>query len=155
MSSIALKVVGCLLLIMAIAEGGWYARGVVAERDAAAVQLDLDAAKQKVADFEQAERDKQAAVTQQSSDRITTDAPKQTVITQTVTKEVIKYVQNPAHGKCSMPDDWVRAYNSSLGLPDPTAIPTAGPASTGPSDPVFGGNVGTGHAVAAGGNTKQ
>lgn len=43
---------------------------------------------------------------------------KQKTVTEYVTKEVTKYVQNPDAGKCHFTDDWVRPYDSAAaGVP--------------------------------------
>jgi hypothetical protein len=46
----------------------------------------------------------------------------QETVYKTITKEVIKYVQNPSFGKCVIPGSWVQQHDSaaSAGMPSST-----------------------------------
>lgn len=148
MPDVPVKFLIVLALAAGLAWGGWEARSVVSDRDAAQVQLDLDAANLAAADAQEALRRKRNSITEASSAEQDAEQGKQQVITQTVTKEVIKYVQNPAHGKCAMPDDWVCTYNKSLGLPCSGGLPAPGPAPADASTAVSDGHVRAGHSAA-------
>jgi hypothetical protein len=149
MPDVPVKFLIILALAAGLAWGGWEARDVVAERDAANVQLKLDEANAQVEASAEQLRRKRNEVTQASSAKLDGEQTKQQVITQTVTHEVIKYVQNPAHGKCAMPDDWVCTYNKSLGLPCSGGLPPAGPAPADANPAVPSGNLGAGHGLIA------
>jgi hypothetical protein len=149
MPDVPVKFLIVLALAAGLAWGGWEARGVVSDRDAAQVQLKLDEANAQVEASAEELRRKRSSITEASSAVQDVEQAKQQVITQTVTKEVIKYVQNPAHGKCAMPDDWVCAYNKSLGLPCSGGLPAPGPAPADASAAVSDGHVRAGHSAAA------
>jgi len=149
MPDIPVKFLIALAVAAGLAWSGWEVRSVVADRDAAKVQLELDAANLATADAQEALRRKRNSITEASSAKQDVVQGKQQVITQTVTKEVIKYVQNPAHGKCAMPDDWVCTYNKSLGLPCTGGLPAAGSTPADASPAVPSGNVGSRYSLVA------
>lgn len=58
-------------------------------------------------------------------------AAAQIVKTRTVTKEVIKYVQNPDAGECELSNDWVRIHDDSAGVPTDIEAPRRASDATG------------------------
>lgn len=113
------KLAICAALVLA----GWYARGVVADRDMLAYQKGQEKAAADQRDLKMRTDAKAAAVTAASSARLDEAAAKNQDKVQIVTKEVVKYVASPDHGKCVLPADWVRAYNDALFGVD--AVPSA------------------------------
>jgi len=103
--------------VVAAAAGGWYARGVVADNDMLAYKQGLydQANDQRIlrAKVEAA----QTAVTADSTERVNQSQKAQAETVRVVTKEIVRYVQNPDHGKCVLPADFVWGYNRSLGVP--------------------------------------
>lgn len=59
------------------------------------------------------------------------EAAAQVVKTRTVTKEVIKYVQNPDAGDCELSNDWVRIHDDSAGVPTDTEAASRAADTTG------------------------
>lgn len=149
MPDVPIKFLIILALAAGLAWGGWEARSTVAERDEAVAQSQLDAANLAASDAQEALRRKRNSITEASSAKQDVEQAKQQVITQTVTKEVIKYVQNPAHGKCAMPDDWVCTYNKSLGLPCAGGLPPAGSAPTDADPAIPSGDIRSRHSIVA------
>lgn len=125
MQSFATRLIAVLALALLAAYGGWSERGVRADLAATQASKELGEANLRAQKLEASVLQMQVKKTSDSSARITEDAPKQEVITQTVIKEVIKYVQSPDHGKCAMPAEWVCQYNASLGLPCAGTVPSA------------------------------
>ncbi|MFN1184690.1 hypothetical protein ACK0NM_22290 [Pseudomonas aeruginosa] len=126
-----------ILLSLLVATGlggaaGWTVRGDRCEAEKAAMlaQAREAADQQRAAAVQKVRED--AKITAASTDRVDVQQKDTEVRTQTVVKEVVRYVQNPAAGKCVLPPDWVRVYNASLGFDAAVRpVPETRPASDG------------------------
>lgn len=120
---------------------GTYGRGVLCERDALELKEQQDAAMIKRSQEVVQQQLKDARITSASSDRLDEQTKTDDEQVRYVTKEVVRYVQNPA-AKCDSAE-WVRIYNASLGTgPAMQAVPEAGPPPAGGAGAVPNGGVG-------------
>ena len=113
-----LSYVAAFLFGVAVA---WYVTSGLAERDMLQYERDLyaaQAAKRAASDKLRRAREEVEELQKAAIDK--SEAAHKTTV-RTVTKEVIKYVESPDAGHCSLPASWVQLYNQSLGLPVPTA----------------------------------
>lgn len=111
------KLTGVLALWLAIAIGevgaymwGYHTRGVSDARDRLAALEDQRALTAKVVAAD-------TTNTRDSTARLDVQEQQHQVEVQYVTREVVRYVADPAAGKCTLPAEWVRLYNQSNGLP--------------------------------------
>lgn len=118
MPTIPTRLIAAAAIALLLFGSGWYLRGVFADRAMLEFQQEL-AAKQ--ADQQELKAKVEAADrtnTQASTARV--DAQEQTreVEVQYVDREVTKFRIEYRDSACSLPAEWVRLYNRSLGLPD-------------------------------------
>lgn len=109
-----MKLVAALVILALFTAIGWKARGLQCAADLADF-------KQELADKAQAQRDetaaieaKQAATTNQSTERLDAKQAEQRKEIVYVDKQVIQYRDRWRDRTCQRPADWVRLYNTSL-----------------------------------------
>lgn len=112
-SDVVIKVGAVAALATVLVWAGWHARGVVASND----MLEYQAQQIKVQELQ---RVKTAGVEAADTRNTTDSTARLDVVEQArapevvyVTQEVIKYRDRPTAGKCVLPLDWVRLYNTS------------------------------------------
>ena len=125
----ALKAVALAGALAAVFGAGWYVRGLQADKDMNDYQAGLRAQQADQQLLKAKVEAADATNTTASTARIDAQQVEQQKEVQYVDREIIRYVRDPAHGKCQLPADWVRLYNESSGLP--SGVPQAGP--TGPA----------------------
>jgi hypothetical protein len=112
-SDVAIKVGAATALAGLLVLAGWHARGVVANND----MLEYQAQQAKAQELQRA----QTAAVEVVDTRNTTDSTARLDVVEQarapevvyVTQEVIKYRDRPDAGRCVLPVDWVRLYNTS------------------------------------------
>jgi hypothetical protein len=103
-----------LIVIVTISFGagagvqGWRMGKLMAEKENKLWQASLTATQNKIEiDRINTQREREALEISAVRDQ------KQKVITRTINNEVIKYIQNPDAGVCTLPADWVRIHNAA------------------------------------------
>lgn len=127
---IPVRLVAVAVAATLLVGAGWYARGVVADRDHRELVEDLrkkqDDQRELTAKVEAADTKNTA----ESTARIDAQEEAQRVEVKYVDREVIRYVRSPDAGKCHLPDQWVHLYNRAAGLPDGVPEASAARATT-------------------------
>lgn len=110
-------------VVAAVVSGAcaWYVTDLAADKDMLEFQKSLTIANDEKREAERKLADTRELLTRASSARIDVKEAEHKETEKVVYKEVIHYVQNPAYGKCVLPDAWVREYNRSHGLELPAA----------------------------------
>jgi hypothetical protein len=87
---------------------GWRMGKLIAENENKSWQASLAATQNKIEiDRLNTQRERQALEISAIRDQ------KQKIITRTINNEVIKYIQGPDAGECTLPADWVRIHNAA------------------------------------------
>ncbi len=91
---------------------GWKSDAVIAEMQASADKAAKEAQAEAQAKTDQINelQDKLASTIAQKQALESQEAE---VVTRTITKKVIEYVQSPNAGKCDLPNDWVRVHDAA------------------------------------------
>lgn len=111
--------------------GGWSWRADIAEADMAQFK---DGIAQQAADQRELKAKaeaSQARITQKSSERLDQQADQQQEAIQYVEREVVVFRDRWRNSACTLPADWLRLYNASLGLAG--AVPGAATPGSAPA----------------------
>lgn len=123
-----------LSVLLGSAYFGWTVRGLVCKNEMATYQQQLATQAEQQREASRQIEVKQAAATDQSSERIDHQQAEQQKETVYVEKQVIQYHDRWRDRPCQRPAEWVRLYNASLFGTDPT-VSTTGPAGSPPAGP--------------------
>lgn len=116
-----LWVVSALAAAVISGAAAWFVTDLAADNEMLVFQKSISEANDAKREAERKLADARELLTRASSSRIDTKEVEQKATETIVHKEVIRYVQNPAYGKCVLPADWVREYNRAHGMELPSA----------------------------------
>lgn len=143
MTPLQFKLIAAGLLLMLAFGTGWKIRAWKADSDIAELNKQIaqmvSDAKDKQLEFQnQAStlEHAQADLTTANASLIATKQEKQQVVTRTITKEVIRYAQNPDRPVVLLDYDWVRIHNAAArgaDLSDTASTPSTPDGATGPA----------------------
>lgn len=120
MNQAKLYIGGALLIAAFLA--GWTIQGWRSDAVIANMQADADKAAKEAQSQAQAKTDRinelQDELAQTVAEKQALESQEAEVVTRTITKKVIEYVQSPNAGKCDLPNQWVRVHDAAArGMP--------------------------------------
>ncbi len=124
-----IKLLAAAAALAAAFAAGWSWRSSIASADLAEHQLNQAKQAQDQRDLTVKIEAAQAAITEQSTERLDQKAEQREKEIQYVDREVIKYRDRWRDSACRLPAEWLQLYNASLGTGN--AVPA--PAATGPA----------------------
>ncbi|MGL4317129.1 MAG: hypothetical protein ACRCTL_11035 [Pseudomonas sp.] len=112
--------------------GGWSWRADIADADMAQFKEGIAQQAADQRELKAKVEAGQAGITQQSSARLDQQAAQQQEAIQYVDREVVVFRDRWRSSACTLPADWLRLYNQSLGLAG--AVPDTTEAGSAPAD---------------------